>query len=58
MLFRKTINNCCKDAVLNKPHFINKCCNCTNVDATIHVLSPRLTGQWPTQKSYKNRLRI
>ena len=54
MLFRKTINLCCKDVVLNAPHFNNKCC----INATIHVLSPRPTGQWPTQKSYKNRLRI
>ena len=49
MLFYKDINGCCKDVVLNTPHFINKCC----ITATIHVLSPRPTGQWPMQKSYK-----
>ena len=27
-------------------------------DATIHVLTPKSAGQWLTQKSYKNRLRI
>ena len=54
MLFRKTINSYCKDVVLNKPHFINKYCNYTNLDATIHVLTPKSAGQWPMQKSYKN----
>ena len=49
MLFRKAINLCCKDVVLNTPHFINKCC----ITATIQVLSSRLTGQWLMQKSYK-----
>ena len=34
------------------------CSNYTNQDATIHVLTPKLAGQWPTQKSYKNQLRI
>ena len=43
MLFRKAINNFCKNFVLNKPHFINKCCNYTDIDATFHVLNPRLT---------------
>ena len=32
--------------------------NYTNLDATIHVLTPKLTSQWPTQKSYKNQLII
>ena len=59
MLFYKTINNYYKDVVLTDPHIFSiKYCNYTNLDATIHVLSPRLTGQWLTQKSYKNRLRI
>ena len=46
MLFCKTINSYCKDVVLNKPHIfsINKCCNYTNLDATIHVLTPKLAG--------------
>ena len=57
MLFCKTINSYCKNVVLNNPHIfsINKCCNYTNLNATIHVLTPKLAGQWPTQKSYKNR---
>ena len=57
MLFCKTINSYCKNVVLNDPHIfsINKCCNYTNLDATIHVLTPKLAGQWPMQKSYKNR---
>ena len=54
MLFCKAINNCCKDFVLNKPHFINKCCNYTNLDATIHVLTPKSAGRWQMQKSYKD----
>ena len=46
MLFCKTINNYCKDVVLNDPHIfsINKCCNYTNLDATIHVLTPKSAG--------------
>ena len=38
--------SCCKDVVLNEPHifFINKCCNYTNLDATIHVLTPKSAG--------------
>ena len=59
MLFYKTINNYCKDVVLNDPHIFSiKYCNYANLDATIHVLTPKSTGQRPTQKSYKNRLRI
>ena len=34
---------------------MNNCCNYTNLDATIHVLTPKLAGRWPMQKSYKNR---
>ena len=43
MLFCKTINNYCKDVVLNNPHIfsINKCRYYTNLDATIHVLTPK-----------------
>ena len=52
MLFRKTINSCCKDVVL--PHFINKYCNYTNLDATLHVLTPKSARRRPMQKSYKN----
>ena len=46
MLFCKTINSCCKDVVLNEPHIfsINKCCNYTNLDANIHVLTPKSAG--------------
>ena len=55
MLFYKTINNYCKDVVLNDPHIFSiKYCNYANLDATIHVLTPKSTGQRPTQKSYKN----
>ena len=56
MLFRKAINSCCKDVVLNKPHFINKYCNYTNLDATIHVLTSKSARQRLMQKSYKNHL--
>ena len=54
MFFCKAINSYCKDVVLNKPHFINKYCNYTNLEATIHVLTPKSARWWPMQKSYKN----
>ena len=60
MLFHKVINSYCKDVVQNKPYLINKCCNYTNysikfnLDAAIHVLTPKSAGQWPMQKLYKN----
>ena len=57
MLFCKAINYRCKDVSQNKPYLINKCCNYSikfNLDASIHVLTPRLAGWWPMQKSYKN----
>ena len=56
MLFREAINNCCKDVSQNKPYLINKCCNYSikfNLNASIHVLTPKSAGRQPTQKSYK-----
>ena len=49
MLFCKTINNYCKDVVLNDPHIfsINMHCNYTNLDTTIQVLTPKSASQWP-----------
>ena len=57
MLFHKAISNCCKDVSQNKPYLINKCCNYSlkfNLDASIHVLTPKLASQQPMEKSYKN----
>ena len=60
MLFHKAINSCCKDVVQNKPYLNNKYCNYTNhslkfnLDAAIHVLTPKLASQWLMQTSYKN----
>ena len=57
MLFCKPINNCCKDVSQNEPYLINKCCNYSikfNLNASIHVVTHKLAGQWPMQKSYKN----
>ena len=56
----KTINSCCIDVVTNQTTYIKcfLCSNYTNQNATIHVLTPKSAGQWPMQKSYKNRLRI
>ena len=57
----KTINSCCMDIVLIKPHiYISNSLysNYAKQDATIHVLTPKSAGQWPMQKSYKNQLRI
>ena len=39
---------------MNHIIFFNKCCNYTNLDATIHVLTPKSANPWPMQKSYKN----
>ena len=53
MLSCKNINNCCKD----EPHISsNECYNYTNLKTTIHVLTPKSAGRWPTRKLYKNRL--
>ena len=54
MLFPKAINNCCTKQTI---YLINKCYNYPikfNLDAAIHVLTPKWAGQWPMQKSYKN----
>ena len=53
MLFRKAINNCCTKQTI---YLINKCYNYSikfNLDAAIHVLTPKSAGQQRMQKSYK-----
>ena len=53
MLFRKAINNCCTKQTI---YLINNCYNYSikfNLDAAIHVLTPKSAGWQLTQKSYK-----
>ena len=38
------------------PFSTNECYNYTNLEMIIHVLTQKLAGRQPTQKSYKNRL--